>query len=338
MVTVQNAVYCPDGSKLEPESLVVTFELVRERHGMGWIGLYRPTADEISAVAEEFELHHLAVEDAVTAHQRPKLEQYGPVLFTVLRPARLVGDDARVEIGEVHVFAGPDFVVTIRHAESPDIGAVRRRLEHQPELLARGPSAVLYAVFDQVVDEYAPVVTGVETAVDVVEAGVFAGEEDISRRIYDLSLQLNDLDLATRPLPDMVAALSQWFADHDVDQELARLMRDVDDHVQRVVDRIERLRTRLQNILTVDATLVAQRQNRQIQELAEATYRQSEQVKRISSWAAILFAPTLVPTVYGMNFTHMPELTWTFGYPMALLLMVAMFGLLHLLFRRRGWL
>src|SRR6478735_1745127 len=157
MGIVDNAVYVDGRRTANPSSFDETFETLRERHGLAWIGLYRPSETEIRAVADEFSLHHLAVDDAIAAHQRPKLERYDDNLFVVLRPARYLDAEERVEFGELHVFVGPDYVVTVRHAESPDVGAVRRRLEATPELLRRGPEAILYAVLDQVVDEYAPV-------------------------------------------------------------------------------------------------------------------------------------------------------------------------------------
>src|SRR4029453_10608375 len=163
--------------------LDVTYELLRECGGMAWIGLYRPDEAEVRSVAGGFELHELVGEDAIKAHQRPKPERYDDVLFIVLRPARYVDEAEEVEFGELHVFTGPDFIVTIRHAESPDLAKVRRRLEGAPALLALGPEAVLYAILDQVVDEYAPVVAGLENDVDEIENQLFDGEPAVSRRI-----------------------------------------------------------------------------------------------------------------------------------------------------------
>ena len=338
MAIVHNAVYCPDGRKLEPSSLEVTYELLRDSHGMGWIGLYRPSAEEVASVGSEFGIHHLALEDTVSAHQRPKLERYGDVLFSVLRPARYVESEERVELGELHVFTGPDFVVTVRHAETPDVAAIRKRMEADPELLALGPEAVLYAILDQVVDEYEPVVDGLENDIDEIEADVFSESPTASRRIYSLSRELGLFHRATNPLVAMLARLGEGFDKYAVDDELRRALRNVEDHVIRVVERIESLRALLQNILSVNATLVAQRQNLEIERLTVASLRQSEEVKRISSWGAILFAPTLVGTVYGMNFDHMPELGWRLGYPFAVALMAFVGALLYVVFRRVGWL
>jgi magnesium transporter len=338
MAIVHNAVYCDDGRTLAPESLEVTYELLRVNNGMGWIGLYRPTPEEVESVATEFGIHQLAVEDTVSAHQRPKLERYGTVLFTVIRPARYVEGEERVELGELHVFTGPDFVVTVRYAETPDVAAIRSRMEADPELLAMGPEAVLYAILDQVVDEYVPIVDNLENAVDEIEGAVFGEDPEASRRIYSLSRQLGEFHRATHPLLAMLARLNEGFLKYDVDAELQRMLRNVEDHVIRVVERVDGLRTLLQNILSVNATLVAQRQNLEIERLTVASLRQSEEVKRISSWGAILFAPTLVGTIYGMNFQHMPELGWQLGYPFAILLMVVVGAVLYAVFRRVGWL
>jgi len=335
---VDNAIYV-DGHRTDtPHGLEDTFELLRERGGMGWIGLYRPSAADIRSVAAEFGLHPLAVDDAIAAHQRPKLEHYGDQLFVVLKPARYVDEQEKVEFGELHVFVGPDFVVTIRHAESPDLGRVRRRLEGNRDLLCLGPEAVLYAIMDQVVDEYAPVVAGLENDVDEIEDQLFSGDPTVARRIYELTREVIAFQRATRPLQEMLDALKAGFETDRVDVELQRLLRDVADHVIRIVDRVDAYRTLLQNALSVHTTLAAQQQSEETRSLTEASLQQGEDVKRISGWAAILFAPTLVGGVYGMNFTHMPELHWRYGYPLALLAMVVMGAVLYLVFRHKRWL
>ena len=338
MGIVDNAVYVEGHRAAEPESLDVTYELLREQGGMAWIGLYRPDRDDIRSVADEFSIHALAVEDTIKAHQRPKLERYDDVLFTVLRPARYIDADERVEFGELHVFTGRDFVVTVRHAESPDLARVRRRMEAAPDLLRLGPEAVLYAIMDEVVDEYAPVVAGLENDIDEIEDQVFAGDPQVSRRIYELLREVVEFQRATHPLLDILDGLRAGFDKYQVDEELRRYLRDVQDHVVRVVERADGFRVLLQNILTVNATLLGQRQNEETQRLTEASLSQNEEVKKISAWAAILFAPTLVGTIYGMNFDHMPELHWQLGYPFALLLMALVSTVLYLVFKRRSWL
>jgi magnesium transporter len=228
--------------------------------------------------------------------------------------------------------------VTVRHAESPDLACVRQRLEASPALLKLGPEAVLYAAVDQVVDEYGPVVAGLENDIDEIEDQVFDGDPAVSRRIYELLREVTEFQRATGPLVGMLSALRAGFSKYNVHEELQRHLRDVEDHTIRTVDRADGFRILLQNILTVDATLVGQRQNDEARRITEASLAQNEEVTRISSWAAILFAPTLVGTIYGMNLDHMPELHWALGYPFALLLMACVCGGLYLVFRRRKWL
>ncbi|GAA4775292.1 magnesium/cobalt transporter CorA [Microbacterium gilvum] len=314
---IDNAVYV-DGRRIaDPASLDLTFEYLREKQGMGWIGLLRPSAEELETVSSEFGLHALAIEDAQTGHQRAKLERYGETLFVVLRPAWYVDETETVEFGELHVFVGRDFVVTVRHGEAPDLSRVRRRMEADPELLARGPEAVLYAILDEVVDQYVPVVRGVENDIDEIESALFADTgTPLSRRIYELSSEVLSFQRGTQPLSGMLDALLRGGEKYGVDVELQRLLRDVLDHVLQLGDRVAGFRTVLDNALTVNATIVTQRQT-------ETSLQQNEQVKKISGWAAILFGPTLVGAIYGMNFDYMPELHWVWGYPAAIALMAA---------------
>jgi len=305
---------------------------------MAWIGLLRPADTQLLAVAEEFGLHEVAVEDAIVAHQRPKLERYGDTLFAVLRAARYRDDLEEVEFGEIHLFVGADFVITVRHSQSPDLAAVRLRMEADPELLSRGPEAVLYAILDSVVDGYAPVVAGLQKDIDEIETQVFGGDPKVSRRIYELSQEVIEFQRATRPLLPMLDALVAGFDKFRTDQELQRYLRDVADHATTVAERVDGFHQMLGDILTVNATLVNQAQNEEIKRLTEASYGQNEEVKRVSAWAAILFAPTLIGTVYGMNFDFMPELHWELGYPFALALMLLTSVGLFVSFKARGWL
>ncbi|WP_432030883.1 magnesium and cobalt transport protein CorA [Streptomyces sp. 1222.5] len=336
---VQAALY-RDGVRVSsPATLAETYrELREESPGMAWIGLARPTASQLHSLAAEFGLHPLAVEDAMEAHQRPKLERYGDTLFVVLRAARYLDAPEEVDFGELHVFVGPDFVLTVRHGAAPDLSAVRRRMEDSPELLALGPEAVLYAILDAVVDGYAPVVAGVQNDIDEIETEVFRGDPAVSRRIYELSREMVEFQRATRPLVGMLHGLMAGFAKYETDEELQRYLRDVADHVTHISERVDGFRQALTEILTVNATLVTQQQNAEMRALAEAGFEQNEEVKKISSWAAILFAPTLVGTIYGMNFTHMPELGWTFGYPFAIGLMGVVCVSLYVIFKHRDWL
>ncbi|MGN7133786.1 magnesium/cobalt transporter CorA [Rhodococcoides corynebacterioides] len=338
MTIVDNAVYVQGARTEQPESLDRTYELLRKCGGMAWIGLYRPDNDEIASVADEFGLHPLAVEDTVSAHQRPKLERYGDQLFVVLHPARYIDETEKVEFGEVHVFCGPDFVVTIRHAESPNLSVVRRRLEDAPALLQQGAEAVLYAILDQVVDEYEPVVKGLENDIDEIDDQLFDGDPDVSRRIYELSREVIEFQRATHPLVAMIEALGRGSEKYNVDLELRRNLRDVLDHAIRITERVDSFRATLQSALSVHTTLVGQRQNDEMRAMTQVSLEQNEQVKRISSWGAILFAPTLIAGVYGMNFDHMPELHWRFGYPAAVTTMLIASCVLYLVFRRQKWL
>jgi magnesium transporter len=322
-VIVDSAIYVDGHRTAEPGTLQETYEAVRERHGVAWIGLYRPTEEEFSSVADEFDLHGLAVEDATEAHQRPKLERYGRILFVVLKPARYLDEEERVEFGEVHAFVGEDFVVTVRHGETPDLSEVRARLEADPELLRRGPEAILHAIMDRIVDDYRPVVDGLENDIEEIETEVFGGNPSVSRRIYELSREVIEFQRATEPLGGVLGDLMRDEA-IDVDPEVRRHLRDVRDHVLQVTERLAGFRELLQSILSVNLTL--------------ASLSQNEEVKKISAWAAILFAPTLVGTIYGMNFTYMPELNWFLGYPFSLVLMACISLTLYLIFKRRGWL
>jgi magnesium transporter len=344
MSVVDNAIYIDGKRAAAPTSLDRTFAELRQCPDQGrsfcWIGLLRPTPEEIEAVAEEFSLHGLAVEDTITAHQRPKVERYGDVLFVVLRPARYVDPVEVVEIGEVHLFLGQDFVITIRHAEKPDLAQVRQRLEREPDLLDNGPYAVLYAVVDKIVDDYVPVLDGLQDDIDEIEVQVFGGDPGVSKRIYQLSREVIEFQRAVEPLSEMFDELRERLKEKagEADLELRRALRDVADHATRVLERIEAFRQLLTNILQVNSALVGQRQNEEMARMTQAGYEQNEQLKRISSWAAILFAPTLIASIYGMNFDYMPELHWMLGYPFAVMLMFLLGLVLYLVFKRRGWL
>lgn len=294
-----------DGQRIEnPAELTDTYVRLCAQPGtMAWIGLYRPAEEQLLAVADQFGLHKLAIEDAIVAHQRPKLERYGDTLFVVLRAARYLDELEEVHFGKVHVFVGPHFVLTVRHAEAPDLAAVRRRLQDDPDLLVRGPEAVLYGILDAVVDGYAPVVAGLQHGIDEIETEVFGGDPKVTRRIYELSGEVIEFQRATRPLLDILGGLAVGFDKYGTDEELRRDLADVADHATTVAERVDGFRQTLADILTLNATLVSQAQNEEIRQLTIASYAQNEDVKKVSAWAAILFAPTIVGTMYGMNFT-----------------------------------
>ena len=324
---VDRAVYRDGRRTAEPDDFAGLHAACQVRDAVGWLGLVEPSKEEFAAVAREFDLHELAVEDAVKAHQRPKLERYGDTLFLVLRPARYVDETETVLFGEVAIFVGPQFVITVRHGEAPELGPVRRRLEARPDLLRRGALTIAYAIVDHVVDGYQPVVAGLENDIDEIEDEVFGARVTVSRRIYELTREVIEFQRATAPLEGILARLME---EPGVDEEERRYLRDVHDHAIRVREQAHAFRALLQNILSVNLTL-------ETKALSEASHAQNEQVKRISAWAAILFAPTLVGTIYGMNFEHMPELDWRLGYPFALALMVLISVGLYSIFRRRHW-
>lgn len=335
---VDRAIYVEGVRVPAPAPLSEMYEAVKAQSGIAWIGLYKPDAAEFDAVAREFGLHHLAVEDAVKAHQRPKLERFGDTSFIVLRPARYLDETESVEFSELHVFVGSDFVITVRHGESPDLGSVRRRMEASPALLRLGPAAILYAILDRVVDDYAPVVAGLENDIDEIETEVFGSDRGVTRRAYELSREVIEFQRAIRPLASMLGGLVAQIDTDGPRTQLQPYVRDVQDHVIRVEEQVTAFRELLQNILSVHLAIVTLQQNEDVRALTEASIAQNDEVKKISAWAAILFAPTLVGTVYGMNFRHMPELDWRLGYPFALVLMFSVSVVLYAIFRRVGWL
>lgn len=333
MAVIDNAIYVEGRRVATPASLDETYELMQALDGFAWIGLYRPGAAELQSVADEFGLHPLAIEDAAHGHQRAKVERYGDTLFLALRPAHYDDEKEHVDFGELHLFVGPRFVVSIRHAESPDVGAVRQRLEAEPGLLTLGPEAVLYALLDRIVDDYGPVVAGIENDIDEIEDQLFGVSDDdaLSRRIYELFTEVISFDRAVRPVPGVIEWLQRGFDKYPVELEVQRGLRDVLDHALRTTERVEGFRALLDKALTVHSALVARRQT-------EVNLVQNEQVKKISSWAAIIFAPGLISGIYGMNFAFMPELDSPLGYPLALTGMVAFAGALFVIFKRRKWL
>jgi magnesium transporter len=270
-VIVDRAIY-RDGKRTQaPDTLSELNAACRGGAGIAWIGLYRPDADEFANIAREFELHALAVEDAVKAHQRSKLERYGDTVFLVLRPARYIDETETVEFGAVHVFAGPQFVITVRHAEVPDLHRVREKLEARPDLLGRGPYAIVHAILDRVVDDYAPVMAGIENDIDEIEDDVFVGSPTVSRRIYELTREVIEVQRATKPL---VPILEDLMHAPQVDEEERRYLRDVQDHALRIQEQADSFRELLHNIiLSVHLTL-------ETKALSEAANTTNDEVRR----------------------------------------------------------
>ena len=306
------------------------YRLARERGGYVWLGLYEPTAEELGGLASQFGLHPLAVEDAVHAHQRPKLERYDDMLFCVLKTCRYVEHDQLtstsevIATGEVMVFIGSDYVVTVRHGEHTPLHDLRERLTEDATLLRHGPSGVLYAIADLVVDEYVDVANQVEVDLDELEESVFSTRRtDDVGRIYQLKRELLELRRAVAPL----AVPLQTLAERElklVPESMREYFRDVDDHVSRVSDQITGFDELLTSILQAS--------------LARVALSENEDIRKISAWVAIAAVPTAVAGIYGMNFDHMPELRWQYGYPLVLAVIFTACLTLYRRFKRSGWL
>jgi magnesium transporter len=328
-VVTDSAIYV-DGKRTETPGLEGTRHACVERGGFAWVELFEPDDGELASVAGEFDLPEAAVRDAVKAHHRPRADRYGETLLIVLRTTRYIDGEERVEFGEIHVFLGRGFVVTVGHGKASSLQGTRRELEGQAGFLGKGTGAVLWGVVDRVVDGYDPVIDGLENDVEEIEEQVFGGEDaDVSRRIYELSREVLEFRRAAQPLAGVLERLSAEV--HGSDRELLRRMRGVHDRALRITERLDGFRELLQNILSVNLTIVSVRQNTTMQ-------RQNVQVQKISAWAAIIAAPTLISGIYGMNFRYMPELDSVFGYPYALAIMLSISGLLYLGFKRAGWL
>ncbi|WP_255447321.1 magnesium and cobalt transport protein CorA [Schumannella soli] len=336
---LKNVVYAGGARLAAPGSFNETFHLLDENpDALAWIGMLKPNEADMAELAAEFDLHPLAIEDAVTAHQRAKIERYGETRFMVLKAAYYDDAAEQIEFGELHVFSGQNFVITVRHGESPKLTPVRDRMETTPEALAEGAEAVLYAILDAVVDGYLPVVKGLANDIDEIETQVFDGDPTVSKRIYQLNREVIEFDRAVSPLIGIIDELSSGWVDGDVAEVLEQYLRDVADHVVQAKERIDEFRVLLRDILQVNTNLVGQRQNEESQRLSAASNRQAEEARLISAWAAILFVPSLIGSIYGMNFKYMPELNWTFGYPLAIGIMVGSAVVLYFVFKRRGWL
>jgi magnesium transporter len=291
--------------------------------GFVWLGMVEPSLEELADVQSIFGLHELAVEDAQSFHLRPKVETYeGGVTFVVLRTARYVDEREEVAFGEVAIFVGPGFIISVRQGVT-DLHGARLRLESRPQLLEEGPASVLWAIVDKIVDDYAPVVEGLETDIEEVEQTVFSGSIAPTQRIYLLRREVTDFYRAVHPLLGPAAAITQGGV-LQISDGLRQYFRDVDDHLKLVNEEIVAQRDLLSTILQANMAVVASQQN--------------DVVRKISAWFGIITVPTFVASVYGMNFQHMPELSWKLGYPAALTVMVLLAAALYAMFKRVRWL
>nr|WP_202456850.1 MULTISPECIES: magnesium/cobalt transporter CorA [unclassified Streptomyces] len=333
-VIVDCAIY-RDGRRTEgPGDLSDALDQARaEGDAFVWIGLHEPTENEFERVTQEFGLHPLAVEDALKAHQRPKLEIYDDSLFMVLKPVVYEQDSDTVSSGEVMIFMGDSFVVTVRHGEGAPLGVVRHRLEAEPDVLKHGPTAVLYSIADASVDHYLEVADELQADLEVLEAEVFSPEggsssRNTASRIYRFKRQILEFRRATGPLALPVARLSGVNPLSPsvpfVDETAQPFFRDVNDHLTRVNESVEGLDRLVSDILSAH--------------LAQMSVRQNDDMRKISAWAAMAAVPTMIAGIYGMNFDHMPELHWPWTYPAVILLMAVLEIVLYRMFKRRGWL
>jgi magnesium transporter len=298
-------------------------EAAREGDGFVWLGVFEPTEEEFEAVAREFDLHELAVEDAVRAHQRPKVELFGETLLVVVKTVSHPDAEGGVEVGELLLFVNPRFIITVRHGDEA-LNGVRERVERRPDLLAHGTGVVLYAILDHVVDGYGDVGQTIDGEIQVVEREVFSAERtNPAEQLYKIEREALDLYRAVAPLSEAVDEITEGRFEA-VPEELHEYFRDVHDHLQRVAGRIAGFRELLSSALQANLTQVSVRQN--------------EDMRKISAWVAIVAVPTMVAGIYGMNFDNMPELHWHYGYPAVLLLIAAICALLYWRFRRSGWL
>ena len=307
------------------------FEAASNDNAFVWIGLYEPDEQEFESVRREFDLHELAVEDAIQAHQRPKLEIYDDSLFVVLKTARYLEAEEVVEFGEIMLFLGPQFLVTVRHKPASELRGVRKQIESRPDLLRFGPSAVLYAIMDRVVDDYLPVIDGLDQDIKEVEKEVFSeAGSNPAERIYMLKREVIEFHQSTAPLTEPLDRLVRGQV-RLLHQDMPEYFRDVQDHLLRVVEQVSGFRELLTSVLQANLTQVALLQN-------EVGMRQNADMRKISAWVAIVAVPTMIAGIYGMNFDYMPELRWPVGYPAALLAMVAACAFLYRAFKRNGWL
>jgi magnesium transporter len=332
-VIVDCAIYREGRRTQGPDDLSDALDEARARDDTFlWIGLHEPTAKEFDHVTREFGLHPLAVEDALKAHQRPKLEVYDDSVFMVLKPVLYEPDSDAVSSGELMIFLGDSFIVTVRHGEGAPLKEVRQRLEQDPEMLGHGPTTVLYAIADATVDHYLDVATELQTDLEELETEVFSPAEGGSRhtasRIYTFKRQILEFRRATGPLAVPMTRLAGTGAFNAglpfVATETQPFFRDVSDHLTRVNESVEGLDRLVSDILSAH--------------LAQMSVRQNDDMRKISAWAAMAAIPTMIAGIYGMNFEHMPELHWVWSYPAVILLMAVLEVGLYRMFKERGWL
>ena len=322
MTSIVDSVVYRDGKRIGDISIDDAGEAIKQAGTFVWLELHEPDDAVLRKIQQAFGLHELAIEDAHKAHQRPKIEAYSDSLFIVLKTARL--QDSHVVYGETHLFVGTNFLVSVRHGASSNFAQVLQRCEDGTKDLPKGPAFALYAILDFVADNYQPVVAQFEQDFDAIETDIFKDQFDrlVIERLYALKRNLLELRNAALPLAEISAELIRLHEDL-IPKELRPYFRDIEDHVSRLVSLIDGMRDMLTTAMQVNLALVANNQN--------------EVVKRLAGWGAILAIPTVIFSLYGMNFEWMPELKWKAGYPMAVAVTVLGCVLVYRRLRRAGW-
>ena len=317
------AAYGADGKKIRDITLDEISDVLATDQGFVWVGLVEPDEPLLEKLQGEFGLHELAVEDAHGAHQRPKIESYGNSLFVVAQTAQMT--EGSIAFGETHIFVGRHYLLSVRHGASQSYAPARRACEQAPEHLALGPSFALYSILDLIVDNYLPIVQDFKQELQELEQDVFTdvSNRDVTRRLYDMQRELLTLKLAATPLQDMLGQLVRLHPEV-IRDEVRPYFRDVQDHVTRVSDAINSMREMLGAAMNVNLSLI--------------TVRQNEVVKRLAGWAALLAAPTLLASWYGMNFHDMPELASRYAYPAIITATVVICITLYVVLKRAKWL
>lgn len=295
----------------------------RDADGFVWIDILDPSGNEFHTISQEFPLHELAVEDAIKAHQRPKLEKYSDTLFMVLKPARFVAESGSIEIGEIQVFVGAHFVISVRHGDICNIAPVQINLESRPDLLRHGPEAIVYGVADYIIDGFKPVVREIDDKLRDIESQVFSdSNERPTQQIYQLQSEVIKFDRAVSPVADMFDDMGDYAP--LIGQSLSQYFADVHDHALRVDQQLDGSHELLTSVLQANFT--------------EVSIRQNEDMRKISAWVAIIAVPTLIAGIYGMNFKHMPELESIYGYPVVIGAILIICGYLYRRFHHDNWL
>ncbi|UKJ06511.1 magnesium/cobalt transporter CorA [Solitalea lacus] len=325
MGAVVNCAAYADGRRVANVELNAINQILQQPDKFIWIGLHEPGEEILERVQDEFNLHDLAIEDAHTAHQRPKIETYGESLFIVLRTAQMNSEEHCIDFGETHFFLGHNFIISVRHRSTLSYAEVRARCESTPHLLRKGPGFALYAVMDSIVDQYFPVIDALERELEILEENIFKKKtsRETTAQIYWLKRELLSVKRAVSPLIDVCNRLTRFDLEL-ISEDTRPYFRDIYDHVLRINEMVDTGRELLNNVLDANFSMISISQN--------------EVSKKFAGWAAIIGVPTMIAGIYGMNFKFMPELDWQFGYPLALALTLGSCMILYLFFKRSGWL